>query len=204
MRKLVLVVSAIAFPTLATHANAQAPAQTACQVEAAKSSAVANARLGLQPMPADPRYNRAVDDYSAAPKSLAGLRAWLKANPGHLCAPDAQALLAPREASIKAFAAAPTPGERGAHVKPGLRIDYGDYPRGSAKGGTVAVKMFVEADGRPEECTVTSSSTDSALDAQTCRILMRRTRFEPARDARGLPISSWTEQKIRWPPLEEE
>jgi TonB family protein len=203
MHKLILALSALAFSAVATQASAQAPAETPCQVEAAKSRAVNNARLGLNPMPADPRYDLSVDEYSRSDKNLVGLRAWIKANPRHLCAPDAQALLAPREARIQTFSATPTAGAQPAKRIGSVNLGIEDYPPRSTSGGTVAVKLFVEADGKVEECIVTISSGDSRLDAQTCRLLPRRARFEPARDTRGSPVSSWFEQKMVWAPLEQ-
>lgn len=204
MRQEMFVVSALAASAMAGQAHAQVTAaQTPCQVEAAKSSAVKSARLRLAPMPADPRYNLTVDDYTRAPKSLAGLRSWIQANPRHLCTADARALLAPREARVKFFADARTAGEQPAKRTRAFAVDASDYPRQSTGGHKVVVKLFIEADGLAEECILTNASGDSALDDQTCRLLIRRGRFEPARGPSGLPVASWLPQTIVWPAIEQ-
>lgn len=76
-----------------------------------------------------------------------------------------------------------------------------DYPLQSirnAETGTVAVVVHVGRDGDLTDCIVERSSGHAALDAQTCRILWRRARFEPAKDKNGNPVESAVRQRIRW------
>jgi protein TonB len=66
-----------------------------------------------------------------------------------------------------------------------------DYPRGAVEArasGTVFLRFVVAPDGRVSNCNVTRSSGRADLDATTCRLIMRRFRYRPARDARGNPI----------------
>lgn len=76
-----------------------------------------------------------------------------------------------------------------------------DYPAAALRAGergAVGFRLSVGADGKPSGCTVFSSSGSSTLDSTTCRILMERPRFEPARDARGKATSDEVEGRIVW------
>jgi periplasmic protein TonB len=70
------------------------------------------------------------------------------------------------------------------------RLRDSDYPR-SARRGTwesVSVRFTVAPNGRAAGCTVTKSSGNRSVDAAACRLIERRFRYEPARDARGRPV----------------
>jgi protein TonB len=67
-----------------------------------------------------------------------------------------------------------------------------DYPADAQhKGeeGTVQAALSIDASGRVTNCTIVRSSTYASLDDATCRILQRRARFRPARDAAGNPVA---------------
>lgn len=73
------------------------------------------------------------------------------------------------------------------------RLKDSDYPREAAdlgQSGTVSVRYFVEVDGRVTGCRVTRSSGSAALDGTTCRLIERRFRYDPSRDAAGRPVRS--------------
>ena len=68
-----------------------------------------------------------------------------------------------------------------------------DYPAAAARaniGGAVIVRFTVGADGRVRDCGVMRSSGNDDLDATTCRLIERRFRYAPARDAAGRPVES--------------
>jgi len=71
-----------------------------------------------------------------------------------------------------------------------------DYPRAAYRagiGGTVYLRFVVGMNGRITECSVTRSSGNADLDATTCRLLMERRRYAPARDAQGHKVPDvWT------------
>ena len=72
------------------------------------------------------------------------------------------------------------------------RLKNSDYPRAARKAGaegTVHVRFLVNPDGGVGGCTVTRSSGNAELDGTTCRLIERRFRYKPARDARGRPTS---------------
>ena len=75
------------------------------------------------------------------------------------------------------------------------------YPAAAVRNheqGPVAFSLAVGADGMPTACLVTGSSGSAVLDATTCRLLMERSRFEPARDARGRPTTDKLAGRIVW------
>ena len=54
--------------------------------------------------------------------------------------------------------------------------------------GTVHLRFVVARDGRVRDCRVTRSSGAPLLDATTCRLIVQRFRYRPARDAAGRPV----------------
>ncbi|HEU0097136.1 MAG TPA: TonB family protein [Allosphingosinicella sp.] len=76
-----------------------------------------------------------------------------------------------------------------------------DYPAAALRNeeqGTTQFRLAVGKDGRVGACTVTSSSGSSSLDSATCRLMMRRAVFDPARDRRGRPRAGRYEGRIAW------
>jgi TonB family protein len=76
-----------------------------------------------------------------------------------------------------------------------------DYPAAAVRNreqGPVAFRLAVGADGRPTACTVTASSGSAILDSTTCRLLMERAHFEPARDSTGKPTTDSVTGRIVW------
>lgn len=76
-----------------------------------------------------------------------------------------------------------------------------DYPAAAVRNGeqgAVAFSLSVGADGRPTACAVTGSSGSAILDSTTCRLLMMRANFEPARDSKGRPTSDTVVGRIVW------
>lgn len=71
------------------------------------------------------------------------------------------------------------------------RIKPSDYPEAAYRahvGGTVFVRLLVGADGRISRCDIDESSGRADLDSATCRIILDRYRYRPARDAAGRPV----------------
>lgn len=79
---------------------------------------------------------------------------------------------------------------------PGAWLTLSDYPASALRleqQGTTRFTVTVTPEGRVSDCTVTTSSGSSVLDAATCAIMTRRGRFEPATDAQGRPVTgSWS------------
>lgn len=82
----------------------------------------------------------------------------------------------------------------------GARIQN-DYPSSALRReeqGTVSMRITIGANGRVEACSVTGSSGSSALDDAACRGMQRYARYNPALNDAGNPISSTTNQSIRY------
>lgn len=79
------------------------------------------------------------------------------------------------------------------------RFRGSDYPRGAGDAGaegTVLAHYDVGVNGRVSNCRVVRSSGNAELDQTTCRLIERRFRYEPARDADGnaVPdVAGWEE-----------
>jgi protein TonB len=76
-----------------------------------------------------------------------------------------------------------------------------DYPTTAVRNeeqGTTRFRLVVAPDGKVRECSVTSSSGSSALDATTCRLMKQRARFTPARDSDGRATGDTVASAIRW------
>ena len=82
-------------------------------------------------------------------------------------------------------------------------FSYHDYPDAAVKAGEqgyVTVSFTIGTDGRMADCTVVRSSGYARLDAIPCKVLTKRARFKPAKDASGAPtvthrttsMSFWT------------
>lgn len=81
------------------------------------------------------------------------------------------------------------------------RLKYADLPhalRDLSIGGSVTVRYRVGVDGRVSGCIATMSSGHSELDAETCRLIQLRFRFEPSRDAQGHAVRSTIEENHSW------
>lgn len=76
-----------------------------------------------------------------------------------------------------------------------------DYPRDAGEAGTsgrVGVQYLVAVNGRVTDCEITRSSGSPALDDTTCRLIMKRFRFDPSRDAQGRAVPAWLVETHEW------
>lgn len=85
----------------------------------------------------------------------------------------------------------------------GDTITADDYPQASIRAeeeGAVTARYTIGTDGRVVKgsCSITRSSGHSRLDDQTCSLIERRFRFNPAQDAGGAPIQETRSQAFRW------
>lgn len=95
-------------------------------------------------------------------------------------------------------------GDGGSVVPPrqiGGRISDRDYPPGIGEAGVrgrVVTLYTIQADGRVTNCRIEESSGSDILDETTCRLIVQRFRFDPARDRRGRPVRSRMVQDHYW------
>lgn len=64
--------------------------------------------------------------------------------------------------------------------------------------GTARFRLDIAADGRVTGCRITGSTGHAALDEATCRLVSKRARFKPARDANGDAVASSYVQTVKW------
>ncbi|NNC47229.1 MAG: TonB family protein [Sphingomonas sp.] len=80
-------------------------------------------------------------------------------------------------------------------VVQGTTLTARDYPRDMRRrwpsGGRVLVAVRVQVNGRATDCRVNVSIGDPEIDAETCRLVEQKVRFNPARNARGQPYVAW-------------
>ncbi|PAX08548.1 energy transducer TonB [Sphingomonas lenta] len=76
--------------------------------------------------------------------------------------------------------------------------DYPDAARRTGAQGSVIVDIHIDARGRVARCGVYRSSGSPELDEGTCRLIAKRFRYEPARNALGQPIADHRRWKQDW------
>jgi TonB family protein len=84
---------------------------------------------------------------------------------------------------------------------PAKWITLEDYPNSAIRAGrqgSVAFRLAIGRDGRPNGCTVTTSSGSSDLDDATCRNAVKRARFTPAQTENGDAIEGVYDSKVTW------
>lgn len=76
-----------------------------------------------------------------------------------------------------------------------------DYPvqaLRAGKDGNVVFLLDVNSSGRPTRCSIARSSGVPELDELTCRLVIRRARFEAAQNAEGQFIAGYYVSRVRW------
>lgn len=66
------------------------------------------------------------------------------------------------------------------------------------KQAQVNLRLSIDAQGTPTACEIQSSYNDPQFDKLTCSLLMRRGRFDPARDAEGTAVPWFFIHTVRW------
>lgn len=79
---------------------------------------------------------------------------------------------------------------------PATWVTNDDYPSAALRNeerGRTRFALSVAPDGRPTACAITGSSGSATLDQAACRLLMKRARFAPGKDADGRATGgTWT------------
>lgn len=84
---------------------------------------------------------------------------------------------------------------------PGRWATNDDYPARAMRDGregTTGFRVTYGADGRITSCDITSSSGHDDLDAETCKLITRRGRFNAGKDRDGNPTGGTYSNRIRW------
>lgn len=113
--------------------------------------------------------------------------------------PDPFASVPPPASGVPAPPGVSGPTRARANLNSYFSVD--DYPAAALRGneqGTTGFRLNIGPNGRVTECSVTSSSGSTALDEATCRIIMSRARYTPARDSAGNPTGSSDSGRVTW------
>jgi len=81
----------------------------------------------------------------------------------------------------------------------GGSISDEDYPSSSIRNeeaGTSVANFTIGTDGKVTSCNASGASP--TLDAETCKLIIRRFRFKPALDTSGQPIAETKSQRVTW------
>lgn len=100
------------------------------------------------------------------------------------------------------------PGDDGASERapfprrsPGLWISTTDYPSRALREGAEGRALFrltISRYGFPGLCEIVESTGSQHLDDATCKLVMRRATFYPARDAQGRAVEGTYSQAVVW------
>jgi protein TonB len=80
-------------------------------------------------------------------------------------------------------------------------ITTDDYARSDLirnREGTANYRLVVGSDGRVDACEITRSSGHATLDRNTCRLIERRARFDPATNNRGDTVVGTYAGSVTW------
>lgn len=83
----------------------------------------------------------------------------------------------------------------------GADVRGSDYPKSAFDEGfegIVYMRFVIDPRGRIGDCRVTRSSGHAGMDRETCRLMQKRLRYRPARDAQGRPVSDVTQGEQKW------
>ncbi|WP_449471717.1 energy transducer TonB [Sphingobium chungangianum] len=82
----------------------------------------------------------------------------------------------------------------------GGRFRNSDFPGSLRDVGrvTIGVRYAIGPSGQVDRCEVIEGSGYPEIDAMTCRVIMERYRFRPARDPDGYAVTEVREEDYRW------
>jgi len=145
----------------------------------------------------------AIDAYEAArgTNRVEDFQQFLIKFPTALCRDEAAAYLAMRAERKTLFPRIAGFGPLAAQRRSSAIFTTDDYPSSALRNderGRVTARFDVADDGIAENCSAEVSSGSAALDIATCRIILRRIRYDPARDSEGRPIRSADTFSITW------
>jgi periplasmic protein TonB len=92
----------------------------------------------------------------------------------------------------------PPPPPPSKAIQKGGSISDEDYPSSSIRNeeaGTAVARFTIGPDGKVTDCSASGASP--TLDAETCKLIMRRFRFKPAM-SNGTPVAESRSQRVTW------
>lgn len=103
--------------------------------------------------------------------------------------------------AMDAQASAPPAAGKPQPIAPAKWMTPDDYPVEALRAneqGAIGFVLEVDAKGIAKTCRVTSGAEAAILSKATCKILLERAKFVPAKDKAGKPIASAFESRFRW------
>jgi TonB family protein len=76
--------------------------------------------------------------------------------------------------------------------------DYPTVALGRGQSGTTKIMLLIDEEGMVKDCTLTEASGAAVLDSNTCGVILRRAKFQPAIGLDGKPAKSGFTQHITW------
>lgn len=76
--------------------------------------------------------------------------------------------------------------------------DYPWRPHSKGESASIQFRLMVDQTGAPTLCTIQSATRSPDFFDLTCKLLMKRARFAPARDAQGAPVASYYTNSVNW------
>lgn len=127
--------------------------------------------------------------------------------PTMVAPPIVTAPVAPPVVHVEAAPAPPPPPPKvvsqaaAAKGDPAQWFSTDDYPPGALREGREGVTKIswqINEQGRVENCQVVNSSGSPDLDETSCRLIVRRGKYAPAKDQNGQPMRSTGSRSVRW------
>lgn len=84
---------------------------------------------------------------------------------------------------------------------PGTWVTTRDYPSLAMREhieGIVGFVVAIDPNGNPSGCGIANTSNTSILDFTTCKLIMARAHFIPARDAQGRRVADIYKSRVKW------
>lgn len=80
------------------------------------------------------------------------------------------------------------------------RFRNSDFPASARNAGRlrIGVRYAVAPSGHVDRCEIIAPSGYAEVDAMTCRVIVERYRFKPARDGQGNPVTEVLEEDYSW------
>ena len=80
-------------------------------------------------------------------------------------------------------------------------LDPRNYPKSLSNknlAATVAFRLMIDATGTPTDCIVQEATSPPEVGPETCKMLMRTAKFQPARDKDGTPVPDFFASRASW------
>lgn len=86
-------------------------------------------------------------------------------------------------------------------VSPAKWVVHSDIPKSEwSRSASTTFDLVIDKTGKPVKCDIVTPSGSDLLDKTVCVSVMKRARFDPAKDVSGTPIISVWRDRVVWRP----